>query len=70
MVADGKASPGMQLEPYRTPGQLGDNKNRYFAVNTIDPNSGYVHWMTPQGSYGVRIERKGTQIMCRIYRLK
>ena len=47
-----------------------NDKGGCFAVNTIDPNSGYVQWMTPHGSYGVRIEKVGQQIVCEVYRSK
>jgi hypothetical protein len=63
LAADGKEAAAMRPIPY-------NDKGGYFAANTIDPNNGYVQWMTPQGSYGVGIEKKGQQIVCQVYRSK
>jgi hypothetical protein len=63
LAADGKDSAMVRPIPF-------DNEGRFFAANTIDPNSGYVQWMTQQDSYGVQVEKKGQEIECRIYQLK
>jgi hypothetical protein len=40
--------------------KLYSDKGDYFAVQ----------WMTTNGDYGVRVEKKGQQIVCQVYRFK
>jgi hypothetical protein len=47
-----------------------DKEGHYFAVNAQDANSGCVSWCTPQGSYRVRVQKEGQEIVCEVYRLK
>ncbi len=71
LAADGMESPGMCPTPYRDrrPGE--DGKNLYFAVNTIDPNNGYVLWTTREGYYySVQLQKVGSEIVCQVYRSK
>ncbi len=70
LAADGKESPGMCPTPYRDRGPGEDSTNLYFAVNTTDPNNGYVLWTTRQGTYGVELQKVGNEIVCQVYRSK
>ena len=71
LIADGKGSPGIWPTPYRFHGDPGvDGRNLYFAVNTIDPDSGYVLWTTREGSYSVDVHKRGNEIECTVRLLK
>ncbi len=70
LITDGKGSPGIWPTPYRSQGPGEDSRNLYFAVNTIDPNDGYVLWTTRDGSYSVRVNKVGDEIVCRVSRMK
>ena len=63
LAAYGEDSAVMHPLPY-------NGEGHYFAVNRSDPDSGYVQWTTPQASYGVRVEKEGQQIVCRVHRSK
>lgn len=47
-----------------------DDKGHYFVVNAQDSSSGCVRWSTPHGSYGVRVQKDGQEIVCEVYRSK
>ena len=70
LIADGQATSGMLPMSYRPNGQAEDKRNLYFAVNSIDPNSGYVLWSTFQGGYIVHIEKEGDHVVCQVHRMK
>jgi hypothetical protein len=47
-----------------------DDEGHYFAVNPQDSNSGGVSWSTPHGSYRVRVQKEGQEIVCEVHCLK
>jgi len=64
LAAEGEDTARMRPIPY-------DDERHFFAVNTIDSDSGSIRWSTPHGTYyGVRVEKKGSQVVCQVYRLK
>ena len=70
LVADGRESAGMLPIPYRDASQRREGENVYFAVNTIDPNAGYVLWTTGDGSYCVHLVRSDNETVCQVSRMK
>jgi hypothetical protein len=63
LVASGENTAGVRPIPY-------DDEGRYFAMNPNDPARGYVRWQTPRGTFSVRVEKEGPQLVCQIYRMK
>lgn len=63
LMADGLSSAMMHPIPYTD--EVG-----YFYVNPADSDKGCMYWLTASGRYGVNLERKGAQIVCRVYMLK
>ncbi len=70
LMADGKGTSGMRPAPYRDQGPGDDGRNLYLAVNTIDPNQGYVKWATRDAYYSVHMHKRASEIECEVSRDK
>ncbi len=63
LAADGRNAAAAHPIPY-------SQGRDFFAANATRPDSGYVHWATPDGDYGVNLEKLGPEVTCSVSRLK